>query len=64
MITEDQFIKTIEDIGNQYEAVKDMVYAKCDTFDAMDINEQLAKFRDIACSALRESHLTQNFNNN
>lgn len=64
MITEAQFIKAIEDIGNQYEAIKDMVYSKCDTLDAMDINEQLAKFRDIACIALRESHTTQNFNNN
>lgn len=57
MITDKQFDKAISDMSDVYEQIKDSVYAACPrTTDAMDINEKLAKFRDIACIALRESH--------
>lgn len=61
MITEQQFIAYIGQLSDVYENVKDKVYAACPrTTDAMDINEQLGKFRDIACTALRASHVTKN----
>lgn len=65
MITEEQFINYIEQMSDVYENIKDSVYAFVPrTTDAMDINEKLAKFRDIACTALRASHTTKNFEDN
>jgi len=65
MITDEQFQKYIGQMSDAYESIKDSVYASVPrTTDAMDINDKLAKFRDIACIALRESHTTKNFGDN
>lgn len=61
MISDELFQKYINDMSDVYEDIKDSVYTAVPrTVDAMDINEKLAKFRDIACMALRESHTTKN----
>lgn len=65
MITEKQFQDYIGQLSDSYEEIKNAVYLTTHrTTDAMDINEKLAKFRDIACTALREAYITKNFGDN
>jgi hypothetical protein len=65
MITDEQFKKYIDQMSDAYEDLKDHACATMDQItDVMDHYEKLAKFRDIACIALRESHTTKNFDQN
>lgn len=69
MITDEQFKGHIEKIGNSYEAIKDLIYAKNSPLNplgktAQGILGELSNLRNVACMALRESHITQNFNDN
>jgi hypothetical protein len=65
MITDEQFKDYIGKMSDIYESVKDKVYLSVPVAtDAMDIIGFIAEFRDIACTALRESHTTKNFEDN
>lgn len=67
MITEEQFKAYIGQISDSYEAGKDAVYRSelgILSPDAQAIIKCLVQLRDIACTALRESHTTKNFNDN
>jgi hypothetical protein len=57
MITDEQFENYINQLSDAYEDLKDHVCAAMPrTIDVMNSYEKLAKFRDIACTALREAH--------
>jgi hypothetical protein len=64
MITDDQFKEAIGKISDHYEKLKDLCRDKIGVFEADDIIGELAAFRDTACTALRESHVNKNFNQN
>lgn len=64
MISEEQFKKYIGQISDAYEDLKSHACQTMGVNDMMDHYEKLAKFRDIACIALRESHTTKNFDQN
>lgn len=65
MITDEQFENYIKQLSDAYEDLKDHVCAGTPrTTDIMDSYEKLAKFRDIACTALREAHINKNFTSN
>lgn len=65
MITDEQFKKAIEEISDQYEALKDCVWdIGMPISDSDRLLGKIAKFRDTACTALRESHTTKNFDQN
>ncbi len=65
MITDEQFQNYINQLSEAYEDLKNHVCMGMPrTVDVMDSYEKLAKFRDIACTALRESHINKNFTSN
>ncbi len=65
MITDEKFSEFIGTLSDQYEELKDIVVKHVDSTNAMmDLLGKLAEFRDAACTALRESHTTKNFEDN
>lgn len=64
MITDEKFSEYIDKIGEQYEALKDLALKNCDFNGMMEFYGKLAELRDTACTALRESHITKNFEDN
>lgn len=66
MITDEQFKKYISQLSDSYENIKDIAQ-RGDYFitpTVQDMLGELSNFRDIACTALRESHTTKNFEDN
>lgn len=67
MITDQQFIDYIQKPGDSYERIKDLVYMSSldiTDSDTQEILGDLSDFRDIACIALRESHVSKTFRDN
>ena len=67
MITDDQFAAYINKLSDSYEKIKDALYSsdlRIDSEDAKIIFDELSRFRDIACIALRDAHINKNFNQN
>lgn len=66
MITEQEFIEAINKLSDEYEAIKDTIYMNMHVIDpkTQELLGKLAQFRDTACTALRASHVTQNFKSN
>lgn len=66
MITEEQFTAHIEQISDEYEAIKDQIYGAFNVAHPATgvLLDMITKFRDTCCIALRESHVTKNFNDN
>ena len=67
MITEEQFKNYIGQLSDKYEELKDLiVVSDLPTFgkQANDLLGAVSEFRDIACTALRESHTNKNFKSN
>lgn len=66
MITEEQFKDYINKLSDSYEKIKNIAQ-KGDYFITPTVQNmlgELSNFRDIACTALRESYVTKNFNDN
>lgn len=66
MITDDQFKEYINQLSDSYKKIKDIAQ-KGDYFitpTVQDMLGELSNFRDIACTALRNSHVNKNFNDN
>jgi hypothetical protein len=67
MITDEDFKFYIDQIDYRYERIKDMVQAS-DYFLTPMMQQamlaELGKLRDVACTGLRESHITKNFKEN
>lgn len=67
MITDEQFKSYIDQLSDSYEKIKDYVYASSLNVtgpSAQNILGELSNFRDVACTALRDSHINKNFHNN
>jgi hypothetical protein len=64
MITEKQFIEYINNLSDEYEAIKDEIYSTIGPIEGDKLIGLVVKFRDTACTALRASHVNKNFNNN
>ena len=64
MITDEQFKDYINKIGDQYEVLKDLAIEHCNMDGVLSFYGKLAEFRDIACTALRESHTNKKFEDN
>ncbi len=67
MISDQQFIDYIQQIGESYEKIKDAVYSSDLSANgkvAQEIIGAASDLRDISCIALRESHVQSNFKNN
>lgn len=66
MITDIQFQAAIEQLSDEYEAIKDTIYMNMHVIDpkTQELLGKVAQFRDTACSALRASHIIQNFDQN
>lgn len=63
-MTDKQFSDYIDALSDSYEKIKDHV-RDSDlgglSNDAQNILGEVANFRDIACTALRDSHINKNF---
>lgn len=67
MITDEQFSNYINQISDSYEKIKDLVQGSelhIMSKDTQNILGEVSNFRDIACTALRDSHVQKNFNQN
>lgn len=67
MITDDKFKNYIGQMSDSYEKLKDLVYGGELNIlgkTAQDILAEVGNFRDIACTALRDSHTQKNFDQN
>lgn len=65
-ISEEQFKKYINELSDSYEKIKDIAQAG-DYFmtkETQAMLKEVSNFRDIACTALRAAHTTNNFNQN
>ncbi len=67
MITDQQFTDYITKLSDSYEKIKDALYLSDMNIygnHAKTIFDELSSFRDIACTALRDSHINKNFKDN
>lgn len=67
MITDEQFTDYITKLSDSYEKIKDLVYASelhIMSKETQNIIGELSSFRDISCTALRDSHINKNFKDN
>jgi hypothetical protein len=64
MISDTQFTDYIQTLSDDYEDIKDYIFKHVDYNIAGDLLDKIAFFRDCACTALRESHCTENFEHN
>jgi len=64
MINDEQFKKYIGEISDKYEEIKDYIFANIDISQDGELLNKLAEFRDITCTALRDSHINKNFGSN
>lgn len=67
MITEEQFTNYINRLSLSYEKLKDALHLSnlnVTSVEAEIIFNELSNFRDIACTALRDSHINKKFKDN
>lgn len=66
MITDEQFTNYINRLSDSYERLRDIVNVSEIGMTALSgrILAEVSNFRDIACTALRNSHINKKFKDN